>query len=293
MHAGKPFVTLCSRCGTYMCQTCTEDGAFRTCASCRAQTSPEAFPFGRENHSFFALVVFAFQAYRANWAVLTVALVISVTLTVGAQVLALSLPFLFEVGSSGSLVLQALVFVPQSVLPLVFTVGALNLSVRAARGEHVVLSQLFCDFRTIGRVALLLLLLNALLLFVLPLLLGPLLYWGFLVGSFSLESLPIAALVSIPVVVAVLTYLGLGLCFATLELVAQPAVGPIAALRNAWAIARSRRLTLLAYLALCFGLSFIGAAFCFIGLFVSLPYTFVLMAAAYLALRNGASGLET
>src|SRR5690606_30528759 len=103
LHAGKPFVTLCSRCGTYMCQSCTEDGAFGTCAACRAQASPQTFPFSRESDSFFALVAFAFQAYRANWAVLTVALVISVTLTVGAQVLALSLPFLFGVGSSSSL----------------------------------------------------------------------------------------------------------------------------------------------------------------------------------------------
>src|SRR4051812_32598813 len=76
LHYGQPFTAVCQRCGTYMCQTCTEGGKFTVCPSCRSRTGVGSFPLRREGFTWGQVTGFAWDVYKRNWAVLLVTVII-------------------------------------------------------------------------------------------------------------------------------------------------------------------------------------------------------------------------
>src|SRR6478609_6653252 len=76
LHYGRPFAAVCQRCGTYMCQTCTEGGKFNVCPSCRSRTGLGSFPLRRDGFTWGELTGFAWGVYKRNWALLLVATII-------------------------------------------------------------------------------------------------------------------------------------------------------------------------------------------------------------------------
>lgn len=88
---------------------------------------------------------------------------------------------------------------------------------------------------------------------------------------------------------AAYAYLLIPLIFAQIELALRDHIGPVEAIRNAFAVARGRRL-----IAIVTGIAsgivgVIGALACCVGVFPAYGLSMLLFAGTYLALRNGAA----
>jgi hypothetical protein len=291
LHEGKPFTAVCRRCGTYMCEQCTEGGQFVVCPECRERAGLSRFPLRRDGFRWLELPAFAFGIYRRHWLLLTAALllvVVGMALVQGASfivqlVLADRLWF--------ALVLQTLLVVPQVLVQGVLTLGLLTLAVRVTRGEPADLSLLVTCYRKLGSFLLQGLLLNVALLPAVVLALLPVGIVFFLLPDASSVATTTLAL-TIPLVLIALAYVGLGVAFASLEIVAQPQVGAVDGIKNSWAIARDHRLGILGCGALGVFAILLTAMACGVGALFGFGYALVLYATVYLTLRNGAPGLS-
>jgi hypothetical protein len=280
-----------------MCQTCTEDGKFNVCAACRSRTGMGAFPLQRDRFSWGQLLRFALGIYKRNWLLLAVAAVIAVA--VSGALHALSLPgvglltgVLFEGADQlrWLVPLQAFLVIPQLLVQSLLTLGILTLAARLARGEPAALPLLFSEWRRLGTFLLQGLLTNVLLMPMLALFVLPALALVFLMSNAPAVAVGAAALL-FPFILFGAAYVGLGVLFSSIEVAAQPQLGAVDAVKNAWKIARSQRLKLLLGLLLMGGLCVLGVMACFVGLLFALGYASVLFASLYLQLRNGAQDL--
>lgn len=301
LHAGQPFVAICPSCGTYMCQLCTEHGTWVICPACRVRaTNENEFALSRESLKFGEIWRFARKIYAKNWVTLGLAIMLCM---VGMGVVQSLSTALYLMGGLGldvmdggfsplSLVVSGLLGLLHSCLLLVFVAGFLRLLLRAVREQPVRLSVLFSDLRTLPKLALQFLVLNAALVPLLALIAAPLVFLGSPFGAASSDLLALLIFVFVPLMLGLVTYLSLGVCFFPLEVVAHPGLGLLEPIQNAWAVARGKRLVMLACGAVCFGLLFAGSLFCFVGLLAAIPFAGVLLTTTYLALRNGAQGLK-
>jgi len=288
IHVGQPFTAICSRCGTYMCSACTEDGRFETCAACRARTGMGRLTLRRDAWTFEAALRHAFAAYRQNFVTLTIAFVI----LCGVVILANSITGGVQTALSDSglsTVVSAALFLVDSLIQGLLTLGLLSMSLSAARGEGAELKQLFSGIK---------------------------LWRGWLV-QMGLVYLPVVVLIGIaggivalfqyqltnPTLLIILAALGLtsapallylflGVAFGNTELVAEPALGGVGSLRNAWRIARGQRVMLFGAFALVFVLCTLGLLACLVGVLFAASYSAVFFSTLYLTLRDGAEGLE-
>lgn len=83
-----------------------------------------------------------------------------------------------------------------------------------------------------------------------------------------------------------MTYVALGLSLAVYEIVYDPGVGPIEALRRSWRMSRGHRFTLLGLGVASLFAFLLGALACGVGIVVSYAYMFLLFGAAHRALRR-------
>ncbi len=288
IHQGEPFTSVCSRCGAYMCKQCTEGGRFETCSECRARTGTGGVTLRRDNWTLEAVMKHAYAAYRHNIGTLTVGVIIMIGVltlfngvTSGAQAW-LSDPTLI-------LAVSVVMYVPQTLLQGLLTLGLLSMSLSAARGEQVELGQLFGQGERLGGwvVQLLFAYVPLLLLLAIGAVIAALLKFDFDNASL-LIALSALVLLSMPA----LLYFYFGLAFASTELVAQPQVSALTAVGNSWRMARGQRLMLVLCGLIVGALCFAGLIACFVGLLFAIGYAGVLFATLYLTLRNGAEGLE-
>ncbi|MFT3927409.1 MAG: B-box zinc finger protein [Myxococcales bacterium] len=290
LHDGQPFTAVCQRCGTYMCQTCTEGGKFMVCPSCRARTGLGSFPLRRDAFTWGQLTGHAWNAYKRNWALLLVVIVIVFVAFLAPQ----GLVFLVQFGFSDQLgmlfPLVGLLSIPLTLLQWLLTLGMLSISVKIARGEPATLGMLFGEWRKLGSMAL-----QGLVFFaaVIPLiLLFGLLFGLSMFGAAGSSDLGVvAALLSVPLGAALVFYAGFGAVFSTFELVAQPNVGGIDGIRNSWRVASGQRLAILLGGLIALGATLLGSLACGVGVLFAYGYCMVLFATVYLTLRNGADGL--
>ncbi len=289
LHHGQPFTAVCQRCGMYMCQTCTEGGKFMVCASCRERTGLGSFPLRRDAFTWGQLLGFAWDVYKRNWALLLVAVIVMMAVNGVFQGLSTVLQFALIDRFELMLLLQGLLVLPQMVVSSLLTLGMMSIGVQVARGEPASLGLLFAGWPKIGAFMLQVLVIMAALI---PL--GILCMVPLLLSLFGMASSDLGFVIgALPVLLGIVAfaYVAFGFAFGGFELVAQPGVGAIDALRNAWNIARSQRLSLLLGGILGMGAIFVGLLACFVGVFVTYGFALVLFATVYLTLRNGAEGL--
>lgn len=290
LHYGQPFTAVCQRCGTYMCQSCTEGGQFTVCPSCRSRTGLGSFPLRRDAFTWGEVTRFAWDVYKRNWAFLLVAVVIVMAATVLFQGLSLVLQFTMMDQLPLMLGLQALLVIPQSLLSTLLALGMLNITVKLARGEPVSLGMLFNAWPRLGAFLLQALIIMAVMIPIFALFTVPFVLAIFNSGTASDISTGLM-LLTVPVGFFAFLYVFFGLAFGGFELVAQSNVGAVDALRNSWNIARGQRLALVLAGIIAMGVLFLGLFACFVGMFFAYGFAFVLFATVYLTLRNGADGL--
>lgn len=296
LHVGRPFTAVCQRCGTYMCDVCTEGGRYYACAACRERGGVGTFPFTRDNYTFGGLLEFAWRTYKEHWLVLALAFLLSGIAFFSVSILPSLVSLLFRDSPIVVALFQVVMTAPQIILQGIATLGCMHIGLKAVRGEKPEVGDLFAVWKRLGTWFAQSLIVGALfmplvlvgvgaMMLVMPNALG--LGEGFGVAGI------IAALVIWMVVFAAGAYLMMGVSFANLEIVAHPTVGAVAGLRNSWAIARGKRLEIFGLFMVTAALYLAGAIACLVGLLFTLGYALVLFAAFYLALRNGASDLNT
>lgn len=290
LHYGQPFTAVCQRCGTYMCQTCTESGKFSVCPSCRSRTGLGSFPLRRAGFTWGQLTGFAWDVYKRNWAVLLVAVILVFALNALMQGLSAVVQFALMDRIGLMLALQGLLIIPQMLLSSLVTLGLMSMAIGLARGEPVSLGMLFSQWPKMGAFLLQAAILTAIMIPVFALVALPFVL-SILSPAGSSEIGLGAALLSLPLGFAAFVYLGFGVVFAGFELVSQAGVGAVDGIRNSWSIARGQRLAILLGGIIATGAIFLGVFACFIGVLFAYGYAIVLFATVYLTLRNGADGL--
>ena len=88
------------------------------------------------------------------------------------------------------------------------------------------------------------------------------------------------------VISPIVLYVSLGLMFAGRELAFDDSKGPISAITGSWKLASGHRWFLLGVIAVIGAANFVGALLCGLGLIASIPFSWMLLSAAYLALRE-------
>ena len=289
LHDGQSFVAICRRCGSYMCAECTSEGQYALCPPCRERTHTSAFPFSRTAFVWGDLIRHAFRAYRKNLAAVTLAL-----LALTVPLIAFNLASLVLTERSDSAVTSLLLLfagsVVQAIVQAFLTLSALTIVLQVAQGHPVNLGEAMARGRRIVAFFLLGLAINVIVMGGMLVALAPFLIVSLLSDSFLLASLLAGLLATFGV--AALGYLLLGTLFGYFELVLEPRLGALDALRNSWQIARAARGPILFGLFLEVILAFLGLLLCGVGALFTLGLGFVLFATLYLTLRNGTPNLR-
>ena len=191
-------------------------------------------------------------------------------------------------------IVQVVLYLVQLVISGVFTLGLWAMAMRGLHGKRTTVGTLFSQLSKVGKYVV-----QTLVVFVgIALIIFPVvvIVWLVFVGPVDLET-PMseimddaggpfawATLLLLPLYVYIVT----GIAFIQAELAFNDDAGPIEAIVYSWRIARGKRWRIIG-VGLLAGLIFMGSAmFCGIGLLFGAPFATLLLAALYLALRNGA-----
>ena len=288
-HAGQPFTAVCQRCGTYMCAVCTENGRQTQCAACRERTGVGTFPFTRNSYTFSALFDWAWNAYKKNWLIFALALLIAGIGVFGLSMLGtlLSIPFADNMGMM--IGVRVLTMGPQMLIQGIATIGLLRMAIKAVRGEAVELGDLFSGWNRLGAWFVQALVPAGIMLPAFALI-GGLVYLASLVSSGA--AIGAGVILGVPALVG-LFYVMFGFAFANPEIAAHAEVGAIAGLTNSWKITRGHRGMVFIVALTAGALYMAGIMACFIGALFTLGIALCLFASLYVALRNGAEDLRS
>lgn len=230
----------------------------------------------------------SYGAYSRNAGSLTVGIVIMfgvISLFNGITSFA---PLIFS-DPTWVMAISLVMFIPQTLVQGLLTLGLLSMALSAAKGERVELSQLFGQGKRLGGF-----IVQTLVVYLPFIPLGGL---GFaLAFIFGFEgsnptmwiAFGVFALFAIPALI----YFFLGIAFANTELVAQPHIGAISAVQNSFRIAAGQRWMIMLCGLIAGALMFAGLLACFVGVLFTMGYAAVMFATLYLTLRNGADDLE-
>ncbi|WP_350344346.1 hypothetical protein PRVXT_000742 [Proteinivorax tanatarense] len=170
----------------------------------------------------------------------------------------------------------ALGFVFSIVLTTVFEVGLINVSLKAVRSkEKPEFKDLFSKIELIGAV----IVAN---IFILGITLG--LLTGMLgLAELTMTISPIITLALGVLILGLVVYIVIGFVFATYVIVDKEK-GPIDAIKKSWKIISKVRIRLFALFALLVLINLLGLLAFIVGIFITVPATFVILALTYLDL---------
>lgn len=281
-----------------MCPQCVEAAAARgqdatasppQCEACSPRRAAGTVALRRDRIVWGELLGFAFALYKRHFVQVTTAMLLALSPFALAQAASYALSSLF--GGDDFLLaiaLSLLLGVAQLLAQAVTMLSALDLCLRLARGQTGASVSLRAGLSRLGPLLLQYLMVNFALAFASLCAAAPVIaVFAFSGGDPPFSTLGIAALVAL-CGAAFVFYTMLGFSFAPFELMAQPRLDALAALRNAWAIARGERLTIFVGMAIATLLALAGVASCFVGLIFTLGYALLVLGVLYTALRNGA-----
>lgn len=313
LHPDQPASRVCARCGNFMCHDCSGGGAESWCPSCRALGGPSEFPYARGDISFNALFGYAYDVFKRDWLMVSLAGLVFFGVSFAASgvtsalnqmalglsgvdprdsgsaltALAIAMGMALTVGMAVNMVVQGFV-----------VLGLYRVLIDALDGHKVDLGRMFSQGRKLGRYITLNLLLLGLTLAPLVVLFGAAVGLVFLTSGLSAEAVdaeslgramsPAAVGVILLGLVAFLAYsvvlLPLWL-FGVPELVVSDA-SATEALRRAWQLSGGLRLTVFGY-SLVSGLV-VAAGFvaCCVGVVPAMGLAYLLNLALFLAARN-------
>jgi uncharacterized membrane protein len=285
-----------------MCEVCSQRGKHLLCPACRARTGDTVFPLSRDTWNFGALWDYCFEAFKRDWLMLSVAVLVWLAVGTVANFLTNIASAVFNTDAwVFGVILMVVSFIVQTVVQGAMALGMLRVVFDVLEGGGVDIARLFSQFSKVGRylvtwllavvmVALPLVLLFCVLAFVGLVAVG--VSVGDVVGGQSFGSGRELALVGVFAVAGLLTfipalYFGLPLYLMQAELTFNDDVLPDQALRNCYTLARGERLSIFGVSLFVGLLIVLGMLACCVGIFPALGLGQLMLGGLYLALRNG------
>ncbi|AKQ69739.1 Membrane glycoprotein [Myxococcus hansupus] len=149
LHPAFQAVGTCTRCGNFMCRTCSQGGSQAWCPAClEREGMGRSFPLNRENWSVGGLLELSWEAFKREWVMLSVGVLIFMAASFVGQVFSQILSLIgglvdnvavlvvaFLIGTLGSYVIQGAV-----------TLGFLRMSMDVLNGQRADLARMFSQF---------------------------------------------------------------------------------------------------------------------------------------------------
>ncbi len=289
IHPDQAAQTACTRCGNFMCATCSEMGTFDACPSCRQLTGDiPGFSHTRDNYSLDGILSFAWERFKKDWVMLSLAALVFMIVAGGAsfvtQILQAIGTAIDPLVGAGLSVVGSVI---QSILQGVITGGFVVVLHDAMKGKSVDIGRMFGQFSNIGTYAVVTLLVFALV-FGLMIVVGIAAGIGFAVGG--QDGALVGGIIGGVLIIVPAIWLTLPLMFIHMEVALGGETRAVQALSNAFRLADGHRLYLFLFYFVAGLLSLGGVIACCVGLFPAYALAMMLQLGLYLALRNG-SGL--
>ncbi len=288
IHPDQPAKGVCRRCGSFMCDACTDDSAPNLCPTCREKVS--TFPLSRDAWTFDGLLSLAWERFKPNWLNLSLAafIMIVVSFLIGMVGNVVQLSGGSPIASAVTSVVSTIV---QSVVEGIFTMGLLRMCFDAYEGRPADIGKLFSQTDKLGRYIILFFVIFFLVAIPLAVYVGILVAIAMAVGGGSLsEHADLTAVVfgaGALLAVVPLIYLTLPLVFAPMELVYAD-TGAMDALRNAYVIGRGKRLATLGVGLVAGLIAAVSVCALCVGFFPGVAFYQLVLAGLYLTFRSGA-----
>ncbi|HEX4621104.1 MAG TPA: B-box zinc finger protein, partial [Myxococcaceae bacterium] len=153
IHGDVAATLICDRCGNFMCSECSLGGTRSICPSCAALVGTGAFPFTRDNWEFGKVWDFAWSAFKREWLMLSVAVLISilipgmiVAVANGIQSVVTSASKSIAAAAIGTLVSQLITTLVQAL----FEMGLVRICLDVLAGQKADIGRLFSQFSKAG-----------------------------------------------------------------------------------------------------------------------------------------------
>lgn len=298
----------CTRCGNFMCETCSENGTQAHCPTCREREGlGRAFPLDRGNWSIGGLVEVCWDRFKREWVMLSVAAIIFFAASMMGSFL--SQMFSFIGGMSGSttvIVLTTLVGAVASwVIQGMVSLGFTRMCLDVLQGQRADLGRMFSQLPKLVPYLLTMLLSFAVMLPIIILCVGAAL--AVFVGAsgvsladvVSEEGLTQVMSNTPPRVLVMMFLVGIGLyifpgLYLLMPLVlVQPAIanaeapGPVETLKRCFAAAKGQRLGMFGTMALGAVALLVGLILCCLPVLPALGFFQLLLCGLYLSLSKG------
>jgi hypothetical protein len=292
----------CERCGNFMCTVCSERGASTFCPTCRGRGERRAFPLRRDTWSFSALWNYCFAAFKREWLMLSLAMLVSMALSMVVGIFGNFVGLLAGAVDSAALVAVSgvLTFLVQTVVQGVMGLGMSRVILDVLEGGRADVGRLFSQIGKAGRYLGAVLLAFVLVGLPLALLFVVLSFVGLLMGGLSVgeiaggevfrsrELLVLGVFLGTGLVTLIPgLYFGLPLYLLQAELAFDDDASAVQALRDCYTLARGERLSLLGVSIVAGLVSILGLVACCVGALPTLALGQTLIAGLYLALRTG------
>jgi hypothetical protein len=285
----------CTRCGTFMCDICSEDGTETMCLDCRERTGLKAFPFDRGNWSFSGLWDYSWNAFQRDWLMLALGALVLFGISFVVQIVAGMLPLIGRAMDNTPLtiVLQAMGMATQVVVQGVLTLGYIRMCADVIEGQKADIGKLFSQLHKTGTYFV------TMLLVVLMIAIPMAVVFGGLVGMASAMGLRGESMLIRVILPSSLVLIGPALYFVLPLYMLQPAialrenVSAMETIRHCYAVARGERLSILGVGFVSGLVMLAGFIACCVGFLPAMGLAQLLMVGLYLALRNEGSDFES
>ncbi|WP_164011559.1 hypothetical protein [Pyxidicoccus trucidator] len=318
LHPERMASGTCTRCGNFMCETCSERGTQAMCPGCRerAGLGAQAFTLNRENWSVGALLEVCWEAFKREWVMITVGVLIVMAGSIVGSIVSQILGVIGGVADHWAVTGLFLVigYIVSTVVQGLVSLGFLRMLFDVLEGQRADVGRMFTQFHKAVPYLLTTLLIFALFIPLLLLVFGGALGAAAITGGLSsLQNVDWTAMggdsaseevarnigsLGPSLVVAGLVGFGLyifpGMWLILPMLLVQPALArsenptPMETLRRCFAYARGERWSLVGVSLLGGAIGIAGFLACCVGVLPAVGLFQLLVAGVYLALSNGA-----
>lgn len=300
-HGERAAVATCERCGNFMCEECNLGHTAAMCPRCRALTGGTSFPFSRDNWSFDGLWSHCFEAFKREWVLLSLAILILVGVEMFVGMIATIFQAVAE--KSGEAAAKVVVTVSSQIVGTIVRgivqLGIIRVAFDVILGSKADLARIGSQLWKAGRFIVQQILIGLFIGLPIVLYLLVLLAIAFFAAGLTefdpealLKSGATAAILGGGILVGLvpILYFTIPLTFAPMELVLNDRAGAFDGIRAAYVVAKGHRLSVFGFSLLAGLLAIAGLLACCIGIFPALAIGQLLLGGLFLALRKG-SGL--
>ena len=288
LHPDQQATRTCTRCGNFMCTTCSQAGEQSNCPTCRERMGEgQAFPLTRDTWDFNRLWDYCFAAFKQNWVMISAAILIVGGIGFFTNVLTRLLPLIGNALDNEALtvILTVVGAFVQNVVQGVLGIGMSRMLLDVLQGKPASIERVFSQFHKTGTYIYTLLVI--LLIAIVPV--GALtgLMFG-LITAFRDAGPAIAIGVGVLALIPLIYFL-FPLVFLQPEMaMREGSPKPMQLLRNCFAYAQGQRLSIFGVLLIQLLLVLGGLIACCIGAIPAAGLASLLTTGLYLALSNGA-----